>query len=140
MKRLLLILLVVTAFSGCSLKDDDYLEFQVEFLPIERVEFPDEIYTNQVNKIKIYYRRPNDCYYYDGVYVEKDETSQTLAIQCLVVQDANCKPIENENPEMTLYDFSFSGHVDAMSTYTLKIFKGKDEAGNMIFETITVPQ
>ena len=116
----------------------NYLEFQVEFLPIERVEFPDEIQTNQVNKIKIYYRRPNDCYYYDGVYVEKDETSQTIAIQCLVVQDANCKPIENENPEMVMYDFSFSEYVDTTSPYTLKIFKGKDEEGNMIFETIPI--
>lgn len=138
MKRLLLILLVATVFSGCSLNDDDYLEFQVEFLPIERVEFPEEIQANQINKIKIYYRRPNDCYYYDGIYVEKDESSQTLAIQTLVVQDANCEPIENENPEMVLYDFSYSGYTDTTSPYTLKILKGKDETGNMIFETITV--
>ena len=135
-----MLLIFAAGISSCDFKEDT-LDFQVEFLPIESVEFPEYMEGGQTYQIKVYYRRPNDCHYYDGIYVEQGDSSQVLAVQTLVIQDAKCEPIENEEPEVGLYEFTCPTYEinTAGNSYSFNIYKGDDSEGNMIFETIEVP-
>ena len=81
MKKLLLLLIVLAGISGCSMKEDDTINFQVEFIPVERIEFPEYMESGHAYKLKVFYKRPNDCYYFDGFYVEKGQRAELLAIQ-----------------------------------------------------------
>ncbi|NDI98591.1 hypothetical protein GWA97_05850 [Flavobacterium sp. LaA7.5] len=140
MKKLLLLLIVLTGISSCSF-DEDNLDFQVEFIPIERIDFPEHLESGQTYQIKVYYRRPSDCYYFDGFYTEKGQTSEVLAVQTLVIQDARCESLEYEEPEIGLYEFTCPVYEinTAGNSYSFEIYKGVDGEGNMIFETVQVP-
>ncbi len=140
MKKLLLLLIVLTGISSCTFKDDT-LNFQVEFIPIESIEFPENMESGQTYQLKIFYKRPNDCYYFDGFYTEKGQSSEVLAVQTLVIQDAKCESLEGEEPEVGLYEFTCPNYdISTLNNvYSFEIYKGDDSEGNMIFETVQVP-
>ena len=142
MKKLLLLLVLMAGISSCSFDEDDTVDFQVEFLPIERMEFPQFIESGHTYQIKTYYRRPNDCHFFNGFYTEKGQSSLTVAVQTLVIQGAKCEPLENEEPEVGFYEFTCPIYNDITTTgttYSFEIYKGEDDKGNMIFETVKVP-
>ncbi|MBF00454.1 lipoprotein [Flavobacterium coralii] len=140
MKKLLLLLVLVAGLSACSLEEDTP-QFEVAFLPVESLELPESMVPGHTYPIKIYYKRPDDCHYFDGFYTEKANDSEILAVQALVIQDAKCKSLESEEAEWAMYDFTCPNNLDITqySAYSFQIFKGVDSQGNRIFETVSVP-
>ncbi|AXG73735.1 hypothetical protein DVK85_05600 [Flavobacterium arcticum] len=126
--------------SSCSFKDDT-LNFQVEFIPVESIEFPEYMQAGETYELKVYYKKPNDCYYFDGFYTEKGESSEVLAVQTLVIQNAKCESLEDEEPEFGLYEFTCPNIIIGTfnNVYLFEVYKGDDGEGNMIFETVEVP-
>jgi hypothetical protein len=140
MKKLLLLLIIVAGLNACSV-DDRTAEFEVAFLPVESMELPESMVPGHSYPIKIYYKRPDDCHYFDGFYTEKSGQSEILAVQTLVIQDAACKQLDTEEAEWATYNFICPSNFDITqyNTYSFEIFKGVDSEGNRIFETVTVP-
>lgn len=140
MKKLLLLLIVFMGISSCSFEEDT-LNFQVEFIPVESIEFPEYMEAGHTYQLKVFYKRPSDCYYFDGFYTEKGQSSEVLAVQTLVIQNAKCEPLENKEPEVGLYNFTCPMYdvSAAGNSYSFEVYKGDDSEGNMIFETVEVP-
>ncbi len=138
----MLLLLLVVGISACSPEGDRRLSFQVEFLPVESIEMPEYMSSGQTYQLKVYYKRPHDCHYYDGFYTETDNQSQILAVQTLVIQNATCESLLNEPSEYAFYEFKCPLY-DELGTfnnvYEFKIYKGDDEEGRGVFETVQVP-
>lgn len=140
MKKLLLFAAMLIIAGACSY-DDNTAKFEVEFLPIESIAMPESMEPGHYYDITVYYKRPDDCHYFDGFYTEKDSQSEILAVQALVIQDANCISLEDQEPESATYNFKCPDNIGTSSytSYEFKVYKGIDGSGNRIFETVEVP-
>lgn len=140
MKKLLLAIILVAGLASCSM-DEDTPRFDVAFVPIESITFPEQMQPGQTYELEVFYKRPNDCHYFDGFYTEAEGNSQLLAVQTLVIQDAKCESLEDEAPESAMYSFTCpTGDIYTLNpSFTFKIYKGDDENGEGQFETVLIP-
>lgn len=141
MRKLLLLFIAVTGIVSCTYEDKT-AHFAVEFLAVDSVEFPEMMSPGQSYDIKIYYTRPDDCHYYDGIYTEERTNGQMIAVQTLVIQDANCHEVNFDAPEYGIYTFNCPDTIGTSSGYTaydFQIYKGTDSNGDPIVETVTIP-
>lgn len=134
MKKLALLLLTVFALNSCSVNDDEP-NFYLEILPVENYIVPQSLVLNQPTEIKMKYKRPSDCHFYQGIYYEKDGNTRTIAIQSNVVQGDTCTPYTEDQ----IVECSFNFVATGPGPYTFKFYKGEDTNGNNIFEEVTVP-
>lgn len=138
MKKLISILILaviaVTAFSSCELGDDDTVNYHFELIPTESAVFPESFVMGRTYTIKVYYKRPTTCHFFEGFYYDKELNVRTIAIQTSVIHTNNCTDL-NEEPVEASFDFlpTSSGY------YIFKFYKGKDEYGNNLFMEYEVP-
>lgn len=135
MKKLALLLLIVSAFISCSPLDDNAPNYYLDVLPVESFTIPKSFDMNATYDIKVTYKRPTDCYVYDAIYYEKSGDVRTFGIQAMVLDNENCKPVNEEPIEVT---FGFQC-TPGYSQYVFKFYKGDDENGNAIFEEVVIP-
>lgn len=138
MKKLLLLIAVLITICSCSIDDGPRQQFHLEFLPVESVDVPDHFVRGQNYDIKVYYRRPNDCYYYDDFYYEANGNTRTVAVQSIVIEDANCEPITDAAPEEASFNF-LCANIYTNTSYLFKFYKGTDAEGNQEFLEVEVP-
>lgn len=138
MKKLVLLFAALFLITSCSM-DDNTPTFHVEFIPVESVEVPDYFAAGNTYQIKVRYKRPTDCHFYDGFYYEESGGALIVAVQTLVIEDAKCEPLENMQPEESIFEFTCSPMTADVSAYLFKFYKGEDDAGNPIYMDIEVP-
>src|SRR5690606_24419517 len=102
MKRLVLFFAALFVLASCS-TEDDTPRFNVEFIPVDSVDMPDYFAMGSTYQIKVNYKRPNDCYFFNGFYYEEDGDALLVAVQTLVIQDAVCEPLSET--ESAIFDF-----------------------------------
>jgi hypothetical protein len=138
MKKLvsILILAVVAAFtfSSCEISDDNNLNYHFELIPIDSVTLPEAFVMGQTHAIKVYYRRPTSCHFYEGFYYEKDLNVRTVAVQASVIESNDCAEL-NEEPIEASFDFVPTSN----GTYVFKFYKGQDVNGTNLFLEYEVP-
>lgn len=134
MKKLALLLLAVFAVAACSLNDDEP-NYMLETLPVESYSVPDSLVLNQPTEIKLTYKRPSNCYFYEGIYYEKNANTRTIAIQTSVTTGEVCTPYTEDQIVSCSFNFVATGN----GPYTFKFYKGEDANGNNIFEEVEVP-
>ncbi|OYU80946.1 MAG: hypothetical protein CFE23_06865 [Flavobacterium sp. BFFFF1] len=134
MKRLALLLLAIFALNSCS-PSDDGPEFHYEVLPVESYTLPASFDMNQNYEIKVKYKKPSNCHYYQGIYYEKDGQTRTIGVQTSVLEADNCAPLDEEPVEVSFQFLCTPGN----DHYTFKFYKGEDAEGNNVFEEVTVP-
>ncbi len=137
MKKILVLLGIVWLIASCSM-DEDNLRFQVEFIPVISVEAPEYMQPGHTYEFKVKYSRPTDCYYFDGFYHEPDGNAHIIAIQALVIQDAECLPIETLVPEEGIFQISCATDYTA-SSYLFKFYQGDDEQGEPKYLDMEIP-
>ena len=139
MKKLLLLCVTLLLLFACVPEDSDNVKFHVEFIPVQSVVVPESMVKGQTYEIKVNFILPTDCHYFDGFYYEPDFNIRTVAVQSIVIEDANCAPAtEDAMPEQKSFNFLCST-LYSYSSYTFKFFQGEDEAGNQQFLEIEVP-
>ena len=138
MKKLLLIFALVIIGSSCSMEGPDTVRFHMEFVPVESVEMPLHFTMGGSHEIRIKYRRPNACHYFDGFYYEVDGDIIIVAPQTIVLEDAKCIPLETTEPDEAVLNFICSTAY-SYAQYTFKFYKGEDAQGNQLFEEMKVP-
>jgi hypothetical protein len=137
MKKLLLLFVMLSLLISC-VPEEDNLKFHVEFVPVESVEVPETVTPGHTYDIKLKYRKPTDCHYFDGFYYEANGSVRVVAIQTMVIENANCQPLVNEELETASFDFVCSPAYNADS-YVFKFYKGEDGAGIQQYLEIEVP-
>lgn len=134
MKKLLLLLFVSLMVLSCSVDGDSENRYY-EILPIESYVIPATFEYGKVYDIDVFYKRPSACHLSATLYFEKKDSTRTIAIQSLVLDRSNCQPVPNEEPRKG----SFKFEVLNKTPYVFKFFKGKDEAGENLFEEVIIP-
>ncbi len=138
MKKILVLLGVLCLFASCSM-EEDRLKFDMEFLPALAVEVPEYMQPGQTYEFKVKYNRPTDCYYFDGFYYEQEGDINIVAVQALVIQDADCLPLESPVHEEATFQVTCSPFYTA-STYHFKFYKGEGTtAGVQEFLEVEIP-
>ncbi|RKS26448.1 hypothetical protein CLV94_1506 [Flavobacterium endophyticum] len=138
MKKLISILflaiIAVTVFSSCELGDDDNVNYHFELIPTESAVFPESFVLGQTYTIKVYYKRPTSCHFFEGFYYERDSNVRTIAVQTSVMHSDSCTELDEEPVEA-----SFDFLPTSTGSYVFKFYQGKDQYGNNRFLEYEVP-
>lgn len=137
MKKLVLFFVTLLLITSCSM-DDSTPTFHVEFIPAESIEMPEYFSLGQTYQIKVRYKRPTDCHFFDGFYYEENGQALRVAVQTLVIEDAKCESLEAEEAEEAVFEFNCSTTSDA-SSYMFEFYTGVDEQGQPTYTKVEVP-
>ncbi|MDO6736806.1 hypothetical protein [Wenyingzhuangia sp. 2_MG-2023] len=132
MKRLLLASLLTLFLFSCS-DDDNFSKFHIEYLPIDEAIFPSTFDYNEEYDITFKYTMPNSCYYFDNLYYKTNDSIRTVAIVAYVDDESECTE-ETREEEQT-----FKITAAQKEDYIFKIWKGKDDDNEDVYDEIIVP-
>lgn len=133
MKRIFLLGILLAVFLSCN-PSDDGPDFNIEILPIESVEIPDEFEMGEVYPITVSYLRPSTCHFFRNFYYERDSNERTVAVINSVLLSEECEDLEDEIVEST-----FNFIVTSSGSYIFKFWQGEDSNGENQYLTIEVP-
>jgi hypothetical protein len=133
MKKIVLLTLFLLTLTGCSI-DDDQPNYSYEVLPVDSYTVPQSFTLGQTYEIKLKYKKPSDCYSFQGIYYDKNLNIRTIGIQTTVLENTNCPPLTSEPIEV-----SFNFYVTNTGSYIFKFYKGEDANGQNIFEEVEIP-
>lgn len=132
---------VLMVFAGlmvsCNPDPAPVVNFDAEFLPVVDVDVPESMHTDTTYAIKLYYRRPTDCYYYNGFSTEQDGNEFKIAIQSIVLADNNCQPLQYLDPEVATFEFECPH--SSFDHYTFYFYTGENTDGTKNYMEVTVP-
>lgn len=133
MKKIVSLIALVFLFNSCV--PDDQTDYLFELLPVESVEIPTEFTMGEVYQIKMYYRRPTTCHFFNTIYYNKDLNIRTVAIESAVKQVGDCQELTEDN----LVECSFNFEVTSNGSYVFKFWQGQDDQGENIFLEYEIP-
>lgn len=133
MKKLLALSLTLVLFVSCSL-NNDAVSYSFEILPVESVNIPSEFQLGETYPITVSYFKPSTCHYFDRFYYKKNLNERIVAPITYVLEDNNCRTLENELVEAT-----FNFIVTSNGSYIFKFWQGEDSQGEPIYLTVEVP-
>lgn len=134
MKKLFYLCLILLSCWSCSLEDDDYINYNFEFIPIEEVDIPSSFIIGETYQIKLHYNRPSSCHVFHDLYYRSDGPERTIAVVNVVYDNSNCEDLENSLIERSFY---FRAIYDQV--YIFKFWQGEDENGEDIYLIYEVP-
>lgn len=138
MKKIVLLLLAVIALSSCSLEENEP-QFYYEVLPVESFEVPESVNFGENYEIKMTYKRPTSCHFYEGCYYKIESYCTIVGIQTYVLDQDACQVTEDEEPIEVSFNFKVESFENTTQPYIFKFYKGKDANGNDIFEEVHIP-
>ncbi|UUC46233.1 hypothetical protein [Flavobacterium cerinum] len=123
MKKILVLLFCIQFLSACS-SDSDMENTSFELLTIQDVRLPDTFKAGQQTVIYLKYKRPTNCYSFNGIYYEKNGNTITMAIDALRQHLSNCEAV-NEN----LFEVSYPLFLQTSGIHVLRFWQGKNAQG-----------
>jgi len=122
-------------FASCNVSDDYNSDFDFELVAVDSVSVPETFVLGETKQIKVYYKRPTTCHYYNGFYYEKNLNTRTVALQMAVLTNtATCTPLEEDVQEA-----SFNFYVSNPGSYYFKFYTGTDAEGQNTFIEYEIP-
>lgn len=133
MKRFIVFGLSLFLLFSCDVGDDGP-DFNLELLPIESVEIPDEFELGEVYPITVRYFKPSTCHTFREFYYLKENNERTVAVINYEYLNNSCEELENELVEAT-----FNFIVTSNGSYIFKFWQGENTDGENEYLTIEVP-
>lgn len=133
MKKLALLLTGILIFSSCLTSENLPSNVTFEILTIDEYDVPDTFIVGEVDTIAVKYTLPNNCYSFENVYYEVQDTTRIVAINSFVRLEENCSDVEIQE------EHKFTVFVSQQEDYVFKFYKGRDNDGNDIFDEVVVP-
>jgi hypothetical protein len=122
---------------SCSADSAPNVNFHLRYLPAESVEVPLSLVRGQRYSISVYYRRPDNCHYFNGVFRRDSGATSTIAVEAMVLDNVNCEPVQSVTPDVATFDFDVP--LTLYGTYQFKFYNGVDNAGQDTFIIKDVP-
>lgn len=121
MKKLLSLLFLTFVISACSVGDDSQPQTGYALLAIESVDIAPTYPVDVASQIMITYRRPTDCFIFDGFYVQSEGYSHIIAVQALQMFRNDC--IE----DMSTFEVPLEFKPTEVGEYQLKFYAGSPD-------------
>ncbi|MCM4162012.1 MULTISPECIES: hypothetical protein [unclassified Arenibacter] len=135
MKRVFFLLLVAsfTLFTSCDIDDD--VNYHFEALQVKSVEMPEAFDYGEIYNIKVTYFRPNNCTFFEGFDVVKEDltTRKVVTIGTVIDDEDDC----SGTGEDLVATFNFEVLYD--EPYIFRYWTGEDANGEPTYLEITVP-
>lgn len=122
--------------ASCSLDDDPKVNFHLVYLPADSISVPESIRRGQTYPITMYYKKPDNCHYFNGFYYKIDTNTRTVAIEAMVLSDVECAPVNDATEAAT---FNFQVPLEQYDNYRFKFYKGVNANGYDQFTEIDIP-
>jgi len=90
MKKFLSLIFLTLVISACSVGDDSLPTIRYSLLAIESVEIADIYPVNETSEIMITYKRPTDCYIFDGFYIQSEAFTNIIAVKSVQMIEDDC--------------------------------------------------
>lgn len=134
MKKIALFLMLIITLMGCSVDEPETYTYEV--LPIESYEVPASFTIGETYEIKLKYQKPTACHLFQGIYYSKELNTRTIGIQSAVKDNQVCNLAL---PPVSETSFNFIATANEEGLFIFKFYKGKDTAGEPIFEDVEIP-
>tara|TARA_R110000868_G_scaffold93810_1_gene259408 strand:- start:13053 stop:13526 length:474 start_codon:yes stop_codon:yes gene_type:complete len=135
MKRVFFLLLVAsfTLMTSCDIDDD--VNYHFEALQVKSVEMPEAFDYGQIYKIKVTYFRPDNCTFFEGFDVVKEDltTRKVVTIGTVIEEEDEC----TGTGEDLVATFNFEVLYD--QPYLFRYWTGEDANGDPTYLEISVP-
>lgn len=135
MKRVFFLLLVAsfTLITSCDIDDD--VNYHFEALQVKSVEMPEAFDYGQIYKIKVTYFRPDNCTFFEGFDVVKEDltTRKVVTIGTVIEEEDEC----TGTGEDLVATFNFEVLYD--QPYLFRYWTGEDANGDPTYLEISVP-
>ena len=118
MKRLLLVLALAFAVNSCSVGEESNIT-SFALLAIDSVELADSYPLNETTEIMVKYRRPTDCFIFDGFYIQPDGYTFTVSVQAVELNESNCL-----DDSMNVFEVPLEFHPTTAGDYTFRFYSG----------------
>jgi hypothetical protein len=135
MKKFVLFLVAVAFLNACSV-DDNNPNYRLEVLPVESFTVPASFTLGETYPIRVRYRKPSDCYFFQTFYYERQLNTRTVGVVSRVVEGKDCLPTPSTQAPV---EVSFNFLVNSNGSYIFKFYKGEDANGEDIFEEVEIP-
>ena len=135
MKKFILFLVAVFFLNACSI-DDNSPNYRLEVLPVESFTVPASFTLGETYSIKVKYRNPSGCHFFQTFYYEKQLNTRTVGVVSRVIEGKDCLPAPSAQDPI---EVSFNFLVNSNGSYIFKFYKGKDASGEDIFEEVEIP-
>lgn len=132
MKKLLILVILLSAFSSCSIEDDSE-DFYYEVMPIESVDLPENFVLGETHSIGVTYRRTSTCHVFFNFANTIDGNERTIAVVNRVLVEPTC---DQDDTEVTI-NFNFT--VSSNEPYVFRFFQGENEEGEDQYYMVEVP-
>lgn len=123
MKKIILILFLVSLFVSCSKNQDERLQYQFETIVVKSVVFPTKFAKDSITEIPMKYILPTNCYGFNGFYYLKEANNRTVAIETIKYLQNNCTANTTERQDILKFKPILTG------TYHFKFWKNTTPAG-----------
>lgn len=122
---------------SCSLEDDPKVNFHLAYLPADSVSVPESIRRGQIYPISMYYKKPDNCHYFNGFYYNISTNVRTVAIEAMVLDNVECAPTTTVAADVATFNFQVP--IEQYGYYRFKFYSGVDENGEDLFTEIEIP-
>lgn len=116
MRKIVLSLILTFVIISCTPEGE---EFNVEVLPVAKVEMQTVFALDSVTNIPVTYLRPSNCHFFEDFYYLRNDFTRVIAVYNSTAIKENCETLENDSIHVNLR-FKPS----EIGTYTLKFWKG----------------
>ena len=113
--------MVVFTVISCDLSSDEQTEYVVG--PVQEVTMPEVYKVGSISEIKIRYRRPTTCHFFNGFYYNAVGDSRTVAIYFAKMNQSTCTEVTD------VYDVTLNFKPVHSGTYLFKFWDGANEDG-----------
>ncbi|WP_026754335.1 hypothetical protein [Sediminibacter sp. Hel_I_10] len=134
MRKILILCVLTLSLASCSLDDNNYVEYDTEFVPIESVTIPEEFVFGSTHQIFMTYFRPTSCHSFYDFFYEINYNERTVAVVDIFPIGQQCEVLEEEEVEV-----SFNFQVNSMEPYVFRFYQGVDETGDDVYYIVEVP-
>lgn len=135
MKKIILLFSSLFLFFSCLDSSNDVsIDIAFDLLPIDSYTVPDSFTFGEKATIKLNYSLPNGCYFFDNVYVERQNDGTVIGIRAVI---DNTNSVCTEAIVKEEYDYEIT--IDQVDDYIFKFYKGTDANGDIVFEEVIVP-
>lgn len=139
MKKLVLVLMAVIAFTGCSV-DDDAANVEYELAEIVANDLPDEFEFGESYEVTITYVLPSDCHDFAGIQATREadqgDKRRNIFVSAISVTEVNSECDTTTGGDQGTSKFSIT--IDEEDSYTFNFLVG-EEGGEAQYETVVVP-
>lgn len=135
MKKILLLVFLVSLLVSCSLDDSSSPDFTYKLAAVVSVEIPDTLIFQQVYDFDIEYKQPSTCNVFYGYDYRVKGNERFIGVKNTVYLDDNCEDLAEDNTAH--HDLSFL--VERGDHYIFKFWQGIDDEGEPVYLTKEVP-